>query len=233
MRGSPSRTCRAAALAVALGLSWPAAVAAAPKNYCADLKGVATGSVCQIRLSDPGYSVSISFPSSYPDMKAVAGFISRTRDDFLDVAKSPAAREVPYSLDITASEYNSAVPPRGQQSVVLTVYRNVGAAHPQTAYKSFVWDQTFRKPVTYENLWQPDADPLPIVLPAVQQALQKQTASPVPVEAAAGLDPANYQNFAITNDGVIFFFSQGTLLPEAAGAVQALVPRAVIDRLLA
>jgi hypothetical protein len=47
------------------------------------------------------------------------------------------------------------------------------------------------------------------------------------------LDPANYQNFAITNDGVIFFFSQGTLLPEAAGATQVLVPRSVIDPLLA
>lgn len=233
MSSSPRRTCGAGAIAVALALSLPAGAVAAPKNYCADLKGVVAGAVCQIRLSEPGYSVSISFPSSYPDMKAVADFVSRTRDDFLNAAKSPAAREVPYSLDINTAEYNSAIPPRGQQSVVLTVYRNVGAAHPQTAYKTFVWDQTYRKPVTYETLWQPDADPLPIVLAAVQQALQKQTGAPVPIDAAAGLDPANYRNFAITNDGVIFFFSQGTLLPEAAGAVEALVPRSVIDPLLA
>jgi hypothetical protein len=32
---------------------------------------------------------------------------------------------------------------------------------------------------------------------------------------------------------VIFFFSQGVLLPEAAGATQALVPRSAIDPMLA
>jgi hypothetical protein len=43
----------------------------------------------------------------------------------------------------------------------------------------------------------------------------------------------NYQDFAVTNDGVIFFFSQGELLPEAAGATQVLVPRSAIDPMLA
>ena len=229
----PVITSGAAAAAVALALSLSAPAAAAPKNYCADLKGVVTGAVCRIQLSDPGYSVDISFPASYPDMKSVADFVSKTRDAFLGVARSPAPRELPYALDITATTYNSAVPPRGQQSVVLKVYRNIGAAHPDSSYKSFVWDQTYRKPVSYDTLWQPDTDPLPIVFPAVQQALQKQTGAPVAIDAAAGLDPANYQNFAITNEGVIFFFSQGTLLPEAAGAVEALVPRSVIDPLLA
>jgi hypothetical protein len=136
-------------------------------------------------------------------------------------------------LDITAATYNSFVPPRGQLSVVLKVYQNVGAASPQTSFKSFVWDQAYRKLVTYQTLWQPEVDPLPIVFPAVQDALQIQTGQPVPIAPAAGLDPANYQNFAITNDGVIFFFNQGGLLPEAAGATQVLVPRAVIDPLLA
>ena len=49
----------------------------------------------------------------------------------------------------------------------------------------------------------------------------------------AGYDPQNYQEFAITNDGVMFFFSQGVLLPEAAGATQVLVPRSAIDPMLA
>lgn len=207
--------------------------AAAPKNYCADLKGASTGTVCRIQLSDPGYTVDIAIPSAYPDMKSMAEFVSQTRDAFLNVARSPAPRDTPFALDITSTGYNSAVPPRGQQSVVLTVYRNIGAAHPQTSFKSFVWDQAYRKPVTYDTLWQAEVDPLPTVFPAVQAELDKQAGRPVPIAPAAGLDPANYQNFAITNDGVIFFFSQGTLLPEAAGATQVLVPRSVIDPLLA
>jgi hypothetical protein len=47
------------------------------------------------------------------------------------------------------------------------------------------------------------------------------------------MDPAGYQNFAITNDGVIFLLSQGTLLPEAAVATQVTVLRSVIDPPLA
>lgn len=53
------------------------------------------------------------------------------------------------------------------------------------------------------------------------------------VASAAAYDPANYQSFAITNDGVIFFFDQGRLLPDLAGAPQVLVPRSAIDPMLA
>lgn len=220
-----------AAFSVVLGL--PAVAEAAPKNYCADIKGVDTGKVCQIRLTDPGYIVDISFPSDFPDMKSVTQFVAQTRDGFLNQARSSAPRQAPYALDISAATYNSVVPPRGQLSVVLKVNQNVGAAYPRTTFKSFVWDQAYRKLITYETLWQAEVDPLPIVFPAVQSELAKQTGQPVPISPAAGLDPANYQNFAITNAGVIFFFSQGGLLPEAAGATQVLVPRSVIDPLLA
>jgi hypothetical protein len=51
------------------------------------------------------------------------------------------------------------------------------------------------------------------------------------VALTAAYDPMNYQDFAVTNDGVIFF-SQGQLLPEAAGATQVLVPRAAIEPML-
>lgn len=206
---------------------------AAPKNYCTDIKGLDTGNICQITLTDPGYTIDISVPSNFPDMKSVTAFVSKTRDDFLNVAKSWAPRSVPYALDITATTYNSVVPPRGQLSVVLTVYRNVGAAHPETSFKSFVWDQAYRKLITYDTLFKPESDPLPVVFPVVQSEVQKQAGRPVVIDPVAGLDPANYQNFAITNDGVMFFFGQGGLLPEAAGATQVLVPRTVIDPLLA
>lgn len=211
----------------------PAVAGAAPKNYCADIKGTDNGKTCQIQITDPGYTVTIGFPSNYPDMKSVTEFVSKTRDQFLNTAKSSTPRDSPYSLEITATNYNSFVPPRGQQSLVLKVYQNTGGPHPQTSFKSFVWDQAYRKPVTYETLWQPDKDPLPVVFPAVRADVDKQAGKPVPIAPEAGLDPANYQNFAITNEGVIFFFSQGTLLPEAAGAMQVLVPRSVIDPLLA
>jgi len=212
---------------------WSGVAAAAPKNYCADLKGIDTGQMCQIQISDPAYNINISFPSDYPDQKSLADYVTQTRDGFLSTAKSPAPREVPYELDITSTNYGSAIPPRGTQAVVLKTYQNVGAAHPQTLYKAFNWDQTYRKPITYETLWQPDTQPLKVVFPIVQSELQKQTGQQVSIAPSAGFDPMNYQDFAVTNDGVIFFFSQGELLPEAAGATQVLVPRSAIDPMLA
>ncbi len=238
------RILKVAVLVAAVGLFGRCGVAAAapPKDYCADLKGVNTGQGCQIQRSDPAYNVNISFPTDYPDQQSVADYITQTRDGFLNVAKSPAPRDTPYELDITPTNYGSAIPPRGTQAVVFKTFQNVGGAHPQTMFKAFNWDQTYRKPILYavapddkknQPLWQPTADPLKTVFPIVQSELQKQTGQPVAIAPSAGYDPNNYQDFAITNDGVIFFFSQGQLLPEAAGATQVLVPRSAIDPMLA
>jgi Protein of unknown function (DUF3298) len=238
------RILKVAVLVAAVALfGWSGVAAAAPpKDYCADLKGVNTGQACQIQISDPAYNVNISFPTDYPDQQSLSDYITQTRDGFLNVAKSGAPRDTPYELDITPGIYASAIPPRGTQAVVFKVFQNVGGAHPQTMYKSFNWDQTYRKtivnaPVAADDkknqpLWQPTADPLKVVFPIVQSELQKQTGQPVAIAPAAGYDPANYQEFAIINDGVIFFFSQGVLLPEAAGATQVLVPRSAIDPML-
>ncbi|CFR93185.1 putative secreted protein [Mycobacterium tuberculosis] len=48
---------------------------------------------------------------------------------------------------------------------------------------------------------------------------------------STGLDPAHYQNFAITDDSLIFYFAQGELLPSFVGACQAQVPRSAIPPL--
>jgi Protein of unknown function (DUF3298) len=187
---------------------------------------------CEIQISDPAYNVNISFRTDYPDQKSVADYITQTRDGFLNVAKSSAPRDLPYELDLTSTNYGSAIPPRGTQAVVFTIYQNAGAAHPQTQYKAFNWDQSYRKAITYDTLWRVD-DPLKTVAPIVQSELQKQTGQQVQIAPSAAYDPMNYQEFAVTNDGVIFFFGQGQLLPEAAGATQVLVPRAAIDPMLA
>jgi Protein of unknown function (DUF3298) len=266
------RSFSVAVLATAAAIFGSSAVAvAAPKDYCADLKGGNTGSSCVIQLSDPAYSVDISIPQDYPDQKSVADWVSQTRDTFLNVAKSGAARTTPYSLSITPTEYTSSIPPRGTQAVVFKVDQNVGGAHPQTVYKAFNWDQSYRKAIAYTAapddkestpLWRVD-DPLKTVAPIVQAELQQQLAPPppvapptppaqpgqpvaatptttpppspppLPIATAALYNPANYQNFAVVNDGVIFFFDQGVLLPDSDGALQVLVPRSAIDPMIA
>ncbi len=260
-----------ALVAVAAILSHAGVAVAAPKDYCADLKGGNTGSACVIQLSDPGYSVDINIPLDYPDQKSVADFISQTRDGFLNTAKSGAPRDTPYSLTVTPTEYTSSIPPRGTQSVVFKVVQNVGGAQAQTTYKAFDWDQSYRKAIIYTAapddkanapLWRVD-DPLKTVAPIIQAQLQQQLAPPPPPAApptqpgqpvaatptttttppppppplpfatTALYNPANYQNFAVINDGVIFFFDQGVLLPASFGGLQVLVPRSAIDPMIA
>jgi len=247
------------AAAATFGSSVAPVAVAAPEDYCADLKGSSTGSTCEIQLSDPAYSVDISIPLDYPDQKPIANYIGQTRDAFLNAAKSGAPQS---ELKIKPTEYTSAIPPRGTQTVVFKLYRNVGGAQPQTTFKAFNWDQTYRKEILYtaksddkQNtpLWRVD-DPLKVVAPIVQDELQKQQAPPPagpsappaqeqpasttplpasPISSTALYDPANYQNFAVVNDGVIFFFDQGAMLPASAGALQVLVPRSAIDPMLA
>ena len=225
----------AAVVAVAtatLALTSAASASAAPPK-CADLSGVLVGHTCQIRATDPAYTLSIDYPIDYPDQVAVTDYIKQTRDGFLNVAKMPGPRDMPYEMDTTAAEYGSALPPRGSQSVVFKTYQGVGGAHPTTFYKSFNWDQTYRKPITIDNFFREGTAPFPVILPLVQAEVNKQLGQLVDIPPGIGLDPTKYQNFAITNDAVIFFFSQGDLLPEAAGALEISVPRGPIDSMIA
>jgi hypothetical protein len=258
-----------ATAALVIGSSGVAA--AAPKDYCADLKGGNTGSSCVIALSDPAYTVNISIPLDYPDQKSVADYVSQTRDAFLNTAKSGAPGSTPNSLTMTPTEYSSSVPPRGTQALVFKVVQNTGSAQPQTTYKAFDWDQSYRKAILYTAapddkqstpLWRVD-DPLKTIGPLVQADLQQQLAppppvapptppaqqgqpaaatstttappppTPLPIVSGALYNPANYQNFAVLNDGVMFFFDQGLLLPSSYGALQVLVPRSAIDPMIA
>ena len=228
---------RVLTLAVSLVMvgSASAGVASAAPPKCSDVGGITSGAgpTCVIQATEPAYTMNISFPTDFPNQNSVFDYVKQTRDGFLNVAKMPDSRGMPYELDTTTTQYNSAVPPRGTQTVVFTTYQNVGGAHPQTFYKAFNWDQAYRKPITFENLFREGTAPLPVIFPVIQAELAKQSGLPDPVSPAAGLDPANYQNFAITNDALIFFFSQGELLPESAGAVQVSVPRGPIDPMIA
>ncbi len=136
----------------------------------------------RIQVADAGYNLDISFPLAYPDDQAVADYIAKERDDFLNVAKSSAPRDQPYQLTITSTNYGSAIPPRGTEAVVFKVVENIGAGHPQTTFKSFNWDQTYRKAIVWTAapddknntpLWRVD-DPLKTVAPIVQASCRSR-----------------------------------------------------------
>lgn len=216
------------------GLSWTGvdiAVAAPPK--CGDIDGVQVGNVCQVKATDPGYTVDMSVSTLFANQRPVFDYVKQTRDGFLNLARNSDARTSPYVLETKSTEYNSSVPPRGTQSIVLETYEWVGGAHPTTFYKAFNWDQGYRKPITIETLFREGADPFPVIFPLVQAAVTEQFGQEVTFPEHLGLNPETYQNFALTNDELIFFFDRGSVLPEAAGNFSTAIPRQAVAGMLA
>lgn len=213
----PSRP--ALLLAVAAVLVAP--VAAAEPAGCAGLGGTVTADVCRVDGAAPGYTLDLRFPVDYPDQQAIVDYLDQTRTGFLNVAATPETRGRPYELDVTAETYRSD----RTHSVVLTLFQNIGGAHPTTWYKSFTYDTGRGRPVTFETLFAPGAVALPAILPIVRRELEGTTGLAGAISDSDGLDPGHYQNFAVTDDAVTFFFGRGELLPSYAGATSVSVPR--------
>ena len=85
-------------------------IASAAPPQCSDLDGTVTGPTCQVLASDPAYTVDIGFPSDYPDQKAIFDYVKQTRDGFLNVAKTPDSRPLPYALPDKSSWMLSFLP---------------------------------------------------------------------------------------------------------------------------
>lgn len=222
-----------ALLAAGVLVGWVGTTVATAQPACAELGGtIDADQTCQVHTANATYALDYTFPVGYPDQQAVAAYLTQTRDGFINVSEMPGLRDQPYVLDAKGTEYTSGTPPR-TQSLVFEVYQDVGGAHPQTWYKTFNYNLATRAPITYDTLFKPDAKPLDVIFPIVERELQKRSGVEQSIPPGVGLDPTHYQNFAITDDAVIFFFGQGELLAEAAGAIQASIPRAALEPLLA
>ena len=204
----------------------PAVPAWGAPGDCGFLGGVVRADgLCQVEGSTPAYTMKLQFPLDYPDEQAVIDYLVATREGFVNVAQTPDARNLPYDMDVTAESFRTG----RTRSLVLTLFQNVGSAHPTTWYKSFTYDVDHGRPVTFDTLFAPDAKPLEAIFPIVRRELEGQTG--LAVFAGDGLDPEHYQNFAVTDDAVTFFFGRAELLPSYAGATSVAVPRNAIPPL--
>lgn len=222
----------AAALMGAAVTGWPAFfTATAVPPSCAGIGGsVEAGQICHIHQSSTTYTLDITFPVDYPDQQALTDYITQNRDGFVNVAQGSGRRDQPYQLDATNEQHTSGQPPR-TRSVVLKFFQDLGGARPSNWYKAFNYNLASKQPITFDNLFAPNTNPLDTIYPIVQRELEHQSGLGVAISPGAGHDPTNYQNFAITDDALIFYFAQGELLPSFAGATQVQVPRSSLPPL--
>ncbi len=223
------RTSGPAILLTAAALMAAPQASSAPLG-CGALSGAVVDGVCQVIESAPGYTLDLRFPLDYPDEQAVVDYLAQTKAGFVNVAKTPesdGALGRPYELDVTAESFQSAQ----TRSVVLTLFQNVGGAHPTTWYKSFTYDTGRGRPVTFDTLFAAETKALDVIFPIVRDNLEADTGLAGSISPGDGRDPGHYQNFAITDDAVVFFFGRGELLPSYAGATSVSVPRSAIPPL--
>ena len=199
---------------------------AGAQSACTNLGGtVDQNQICQGHIVTSNYTLDLSFPVSYPDQQPLTDYLTHTRDTWVDDAKArPPSGRPPYLLTITGTAYRSATPTSSTQSVVLDMNQDLGA-HPVTSFKGFNYDLGKGVPITFDRLFKPGTKPLDVLNPIVQREL-----GPLPF-GDPGVD--DYQNFAITDDAVIFFFGQGQVLAEVDGPQQVSVPRAELASLMA
>lgn len=174
------------------------------------------------------YTIDITYPLDFPDRRAVSDFVDGERARFLDwVARFGGdGRSMPYTLDIDPQTYQSTRP--DTSSLVLSIDNDTGFAHeghPTTSFTSFTVDVATQKPVTFERLFASGADVLAALTPRVRASYD-----------APGLEllASDCQNFAITEDAVIFFFGEGQLMPaDNTGPRVITVPRSELAPLTA
>lgn len=219
----------AALLATAVLLGWPAA---AEPPSCASLGGsVEAGQMCRVHATGPNYMLTMTFPTDYPDQQALTDYITQNRDGFVNVAQSSGGRDQPYQLEATTDQHSAGQPPHNTRSVVLKFFQDVGGTRSSIWYKAFNYNLGTKQPITFDTLFPPGTTPLDAVFPIVQRDLERQTPLGAAILPSTGHDPSHYQNFAITDDQLIFYFAPGEMLPAFGGPAQAQVPRNAIPPL--
>jgi hypothetical protein len=199
------------------------APAADAHSACDQLAGtVDADKTCHVQATTPTYKLAFRFPVDYPDQQSLTDFLMQRRDEFVDWVTDAHPMEIPYELDIIGKAYHSGTLTTGTQSLVLTIGSDTGV-HPVTTYKAFNYDVGKHAPITFDTLFKPGSAPLEVLNPIVQRELDKRGGgNPV---FATDIGPDMYQNFAITDDAVVFFFNQDGLLPHTEGPLEVDVPR--------
>ena len=178
--------------------------------------------------------VGVATAASGPQEQQVVNYLTGLLQDFDAQAGSLSSLDDPaptQELEATTASYSSGAAGTGTQTVVVKVYQNLGAAPPATWFKAFSYDNAAKAPVTFGTLFRAGSTPLEVIAPMVARQLSADAGQVITIDPAVGLDPATYQNFAVTDDAVLFFFDRDQLHP-AYGETEVSIPRAALAGLL-
>jgi hypothetical protein len=196
-------------------------------SACSGLGGtLGADQLCTVHAKTANYTIDITFPTDYPDQQALSDLVVRERDQFVQYVTAPGLPPSrPTEIDITPMSYRSD----GTESVVLKEHADYGGAHGVTFYNALNYDTATKAPLTFDMVFKPGADATldPILKAAFEQRLQGLSMD----DNLGGAK--TYQNFALTDDAVIFFIDQGAWAISAAGPQEFSIPRSELASILA
>lgn len=202
-----------------------------PKGLCDSVNSAGN---CVWGTGHPRSNVNIEFPSKSPQEQAIVDYATNVANNYYEV-ETAARNNTPSGLselEVTATSYASGTPEAGTQTVVLKSYQFIGgAAHPNISYKAFASTNPTGTPITFDSLFRPGTKPFDVIVPIANNQISADVGQPFTMDAAVGHDPANYQNFAITNDALIFFFDKDQLAVPT-GDFQVSIPRSAVATML-
>jgi hypothetical protein len=200
-------------------------------SVCVDLAGnLGADQVCTVHVEATDYSIDMKFPTDYPDLRALSAVLTRERDRFVQAVTSPNQPPYAKSLDITSTTYRSAAG-GGTESLVLAEHADYGGAHGVAFFNALNYDLGTKTPITYDALFKPGSNAVAVLDPIVKTGFEKQLPG-MPLDDNIN-GAKTYQNFALTDDAVIFFIDQGEWAVEAAGPQQFSIPRSELASILA
>jgi hypothetical protein len=179
------------------------------------------------------YTIDIQYPIEYAAydfvLEPVKALIEQQRNDilglrpFLDTPLDPSPG---YSLNLTYERYQHS---EAVVSLVYTVAYYSGGAHPNSNYETFTFDLDAGQRLTFDDVFPAANHPLDVISPLAIAQLTEQQGEYADAEwiaQGAGPDAANFQDFALTEDSVIFFFEPYQVAAYAYGPSQVEIPLA-------
>lgn len=140
-----------------------------------------------------------------------------------------------YELDIEYTAYQSPV----AVSYVYLMYANTMGAHPNTYYRTFVFDAKTGEGLHLDDIFSPTADYLGVlsVLSREKLAVQMEKAGGVApdremLDAGTTPDADNFQNFYLEGPDLVLIFPPYQVAAYVYGAQEVRIPRAELGNAL-
>lgn len=210
------------------------------EDFCLSKGGVwnTTDSTCEaVTNIEMRVNYPVEFAARNQSIESeVDAFVRDQREALLSMGADtlyPIGRQIEYFLHIDSETFQHS---DSIVSVLFTISTYTGGAHPNSFYETMTFDLDGGYELSFSQIFPPETDPLATIVPIVQAALTEKLGPDAPEDmllAGSSMDSANYQNFVLTPDSVIFYFDPYQVAPYVFGPQQVEIPLSELEDVLA